>query len=313
MKKRIIAAALALSFGAMFALAGCGDGTQTITLEDGSTYVGQATDGVPDGTGTLTDFLGSQWTGTFVEGKISGYGTYTGYDFTEYDGFFENGLFSGMGHMSAANGDEYWGMFENGKKNGVGRMEYTTACVYEGGWVDDFMQGMGWMTWPVGDMYFGQWELGNPQGVGCKLFYDAAFSVKDDLYTYNMYVGGMKNNLMNGWGIMYFAETGGIYAGDWEDGIRNDEHGVYYFESGIEFVKFEGAFSKDKNSGWIWGEGTMWYADGRVVTGVWENTDCVQIYEEGNTDPSDPAGEAETAKADFFANELVQGAMSING
>ena len=57
----------------------------------------------------------------------------------------------------------------------------------------------------------------------------------------------------------------------------------------------------------------MWYSDGRVVTGVWENTECVQVYGEGTTDPSVPEGEAEAAKADLFANELVQGAMNIGG
>lgn len=311
MKAKKISALFAVCAIGLVSLYGCGgrgsgNNVQTIQLEDGSEYVGIVADGKPNGEGTLTNLLGSEWKGTFKDGKLQGYGTYLGYDLVEYEGFFADGEFSGYGHQSGANGDEYWGMFEKGAKNGVGRMEYTTGCVYEGGWVDGFMHGMGWMTWPVGDAYFGEWKNGNPQGFGCKIFYDAAFSVKNDYSTYNKYVGNMENNFPDGWGIMYFQESGGVYVGDWDTGIRSDEHGVYYFESGSEFVKFEGAFSKEKNSGWIWGEGTMWYADGRVVTGIWENTTCVEEKTEQTlSNVSVVYEEAESQRADFLSNPLL--------
>jgi hypothetical protein len=315
MKKKLaaISAVLAVSMFGTLALAGCGDKQKTLQLEDGSTYVGYVKDGAPEGEGTLTNTMGSEWKGNFVGGKLQGLGTYYSYDGDEYEGFFKDGVFSGYGHMTSVNGDEFWGMFENGKRNGVGRMEYTTACVYEGGWQNNYMHGMGWMTWPVGDVYFGEWNNGDPTGMGCKLFYDAAFSKKGDYTTYNMYTGKMVKNLMEGWGIMYFAETGGIYVGNWEGGIRSDAHATYYFESAANEVKFEGAFSKEKNNGWIWGEGTMWYADGRVVTGVWEGTQCVEEKSVTLQNASAAQQEAQSAKSGLFEHPLVQSAQSVIG
>lgn len=315
--KKFLAIGLAscLAGGMCLGLAACGgDKEETLKIDDEHTYVGIVKDGVPNGQGTLTDMLGSEWKGNFVNGKLEGLGTYVGYDLAEYEGFFEGGEFNGYGHLSAANGDEFWGMFKGGKRNGVGRMEYTTACVYEGGWVDGFMQGMGWMTWPVGDVYFGEWNKGDPSGFGCKLFYDAALSscVKGDLSTYNIYVGNMEKNFMNGWGIMRFSEKGAIYSGNWDNGIRDDDDGIYYFEEGTAELKFVGGFSKAKNGGWIWGQGTMYYKDGRTVTGVWEGTKCVEVTSEtGGTDTAALAAEAKAVRSSLMANGLVQSAAEL--
>ena len=278
----LFAAALCLT-----CFAGCGgeeNKIQTIDLGEGKTYVGEVVDGVPQGEGTLSDLLGSEWKGTFVDGKLQGWGTYVGYDLVEYEGQFVDGQFNGFGTCTYGNGDLYTGQFVNGKPEGVGRMEYTTGCYYEGGWKDGFMDGMGWMTWPVGDAYFGEWSKGTPAGFGCKVYYDASISSmkKGDYTTYNKYVGEMQNNLPHGEGIMYFQGSGGIYFGAWDEGTRDDDWAIYYFEPGIDCVKFEGAFSATKNGGWIWGYGTMWYSDGRIVTGTWEGQTCVEVESETN-------------------------------
>ncbi len=313
--KRLFTVGLAVCMAGMFGLTACGENKeQTLKLDDGKEYVGMVENGVPNGQGTLTDMMGSEWKGNFVDGKLEGFGTYCGYDLEEYEGFFKNGVFSGYGHLSRANGDELWGMFENGKSNGVGRCEYTTACVYEGGWVNGYMEGMGWMTWPVGDVYFGEWKSGDPTGFGCKLFYDPALStcVKGDLSTYNIYVGNMLKNMMNGWGIMRFSEKGAIYSGNWDNGVRDDENGIYFFEENSVFLKYVGAFSKSKNNGWIWGEGTMYYKDGRIVTGIWENTTCVEVISEtagGNT--AALTAEAEAMRERLLSNDLLQSAAAL--
>lgn len=282
---------------------------QTINYDDGKIFEGVVVDGKANGAGVLTNPMGSVWTGTFIDDILQGLGTFISYDYSEYEGFFVDGVFSGYGHMIYSNGDEYWGMFENGKKNGVGRMEFTTLCNYEGGWVNNSMHGMGWMTWPVGDAYFGQWENGNPQGFGCKVFYDAAFCVKDDYFTYNMYVGGMTGNQPDGWGMMRFAEHGGIYIGNWDLGTREDTAGMYIFEEDSEFSKFIGSFSKSMNSGWIWGEGTMYYKNGLQITGVFENTECVDEYSRTYYDFD--AGEYVVIENLFLENNLVQAILSL--
>lgn len=279
--KKILAVGISaiMAFG-LCAFAGCGGETQelqTIHYENGSVYEGQVTDGKANGEGILTDADGNVWKGEFVDDLLQGYGTYTGVDFVEYTGEFKDSQFHGLGNIVYANGDEYWGQFENGQKIGVGKMIFAdSGCVYEGDWTEDNMSGMGWMTWPVGDVYWGSWRGGNPQGFGCKVFYDANFSVRGDYLTYNIYAGRMLNNLMDGWGLMYYAESGGVYVGEWVNGVRDDTNGTYYFENGAEWLKFVGTFSASENNGWIWGEGTMYYADGRVVEGVFHGTDLVE-------------------------------------
>lgn len=319
MKKSLFAILIALMLVFTFAFVACDNSNdnkeQKIELEDGSTYVGEVVDGVPNGQGTLTDMVGSEWTGTFVNGKLNGYGKYVGYDFTEYEGMFKDGLFDGVGHMVDVNGNDFKGTFTAGKADGVIRIEWTTGCYYEGGAKNGLMDGMGWMTWPVGDAYFGEWVNGNPNGFGCKVYYDSSIAscVKGDYTTYNKYVGEITNNMPDGYGIMYFQGSGGIYIGNWDDGTRDDQNGIYYFEPGIEFVKFEGAFSKSMNGGWIWGEGTMWYSDGRVVTGTWESTTCVQEKSTGTAETSLIINEAEAAAQSVLNNESINTLMGIVG
>ncbi len=309
----IMASVLAVCTAGM-CLAGCGGAggakEQTLTLDNGNEYVGQVENGLPNGAGTMTDYLGSEWKGTFVDGVLQGYGTYIGFDLTEYEGFFKDGKFEGLGHRVSANGDDYTGQFVDGKANGVGRMEYTSMCVYEGGFKDDRMDGMGWMTWPVNDIYFGQWKNGDPEGFGCKLFYATDVgSVKDDYKTYNIYVGNMKKNQMDGWGIMKFY-TAGIYMGNWDNGVRDDTNGIYYFEEGLKEVKFIGSFSKSKNNGWIWGEGTMYYNDGTSVTGTWNGTTCTNKTGTGAVSPAALAAERNSVNAQIVSSEYYAGAIN---
>ena len=281
---------LTLAVGAMLALSvcgfsGCGEkntsAEQTLTYDNGSVYVGVVKDGKANGSGKLTDANGNIWEGEFIDDFLQGYGKYTGFDFVEYTGEFKDSLFDGLGYIVYSNGDEYWGQFENNQKIGAGRMVFAdSGCVYEGSWADDNMSGFGWMSWSMGDIYWGNWKNGTPQGFGCKVFFDSAFSIKGDYLTYNIYSGRMSGNLMDGWGMMYYAESGGVYAGNWKGGVRDDENGIYYFEEGAEWLKFVGNFSAEENDGWIWGEGTMYYADGRVVEGIFHGTELIEASSE---------------------------------
>jgi len=305
--KKLWKALLILAVVAAFAALSCAcSNEKTITLDDGSTYVGEVEDGVPNGHGVLTDQLGSTYEGNFVDGKLQGWGTYVGFDYTEYEGQFVDGEFEGFGHVIFSNGDEFWGQFVDGIRNGVGRQQYTTACDYEGGWVDGYMEGMGWMTWPCGDVYFGQWFRGDPSGFGCKVFYDPAFSIKDEYETYNIYVGNMEGNMMNGWGIMRFGESGGIYMGNWDTGIRDDTNGIYYFEEGGACMKFIGSFSATSNSGWIWGDGTMYYSNGLAITGRWEGTTLVEEYSRSYFEPETVSAERDAAEAQVLEDDNLE-------
>ena len=82
------------------------------------------------------------------------------------------------------------------------------------------------------------------------------------------------------------------------------ENGINYFGENQEWVKFVGTFDKDYSGGWINGEGTMWYSDGRVVTGIWEGTTLIEEFSSEQTDPALIRAEAEAARADFFADPI---------
>lgn len=293
MKKQIAMACAAVLLVAACGLTACGGAKdQTLKLEDGSTFVGKVSNGKPNGYGKLTDADGNEWEGNFTDGLLQGYAAYKGFDFVEYTGEFVDGKFHGLGKIVYANGDEYRGTFEEGEKIGVGEMIFSdSGCVYQGGWEKDQMHGFGWMSWTMGDIYWGNWRNGLPQGFGCKVFFDSNFSVKGDYLTYNMYTGRLSGNMMDGWGMMYSAESGGVYVGNWQNGVRKDDNGTYYFENGAEWLKFVGAFSAEENAGgWIYGEGTMYYADGRAVHGIFHGTDLVEEISvtQGEAEKTDP-------------------------
>lgn len=194
-----------------------------------------------------------------------------------YRGFVnEENLPHGFGTMFYGNGDMYEGNFENGIKQGTGTMTYSTACVYIGEWNNDLMEGSGYMIWPMGDYFYGEWKYGNPF-YGTKYFLQPNAPIDGSIESrYCIYHGQFDGNgLMNGYGSMSWP-SGDYYIGHWENNVRHG-HGTQYWPSedpNIPQMMFVGEFSKD-HDGWIFGEGTMYYRDGRIETGIWNGTEKV--------------------------------------
>lgn len=93
---------LTLIFGV---LAGCGKVTRgTITLQDGSNYVGQIKNNSPEGKGTVYFPNGNKYVGEFTNGQIEGKGTFTWANGDRYVGDFKNGAPNGKGVMYKLNG-----------------------------------------------------------------------------------------------------------------------------------------------------------------------------------------------------------------
>lgn len=219
-------------------------------------------------------------TSSIVDGERpdEGYGTYTDDVGNEYNGEFLNGKFHGYGTMYYINGDYYEGTWIANKKEGHGKMIFDTACVYVGEFDDDNMHGVGYMSWPMGDYYFGEWRHGDPNGHGTKAFMQDPTGITN-AEKYHLYVGQMRNGLLHGYGVMSY-NFGGVYKGMYENSARVG-HGVYYWEEtnnpDIIWLKFEGEFSiRYDGGGWIDGEGTMYYKDGRTVTGTWRGVDLIE-------------------------------------
>ena len=205
-----------------------------------------------------------------AEAVLNGYHEVEDDEGNLYKGNFKDGVYSGYGVMEYASTTVYEGTWEDGKWEGECRITWDSGCVYIGEAHDGAMDGLGYMIWTMGDYYYGEWKNGNPNGAGTK-YYMVDSTAEDVQHQYNIYTGDMKNGLKIGKGTMRYI-LGDIYDGEWENDVRSG-HGIVYWQPGLEWIKFEGTFKND----WIDGEGTMYYADGRVVTGTFKGTDQVGV------------------------------------
>lgn len=107
------------------------------------------------------------------------------------------------------------------------------------------------------------------------------------------YVGGVKNNKANGYGIA-ILDSGSRYEGEWQNNKRHGQGSFYW----IDGEHYEGTYKNDLRSGqgsYYWtngekfvgnwemdmrnGEGTFYDKDGKVLTsGIWEDDKLVKEY-----------------------------------
>lgn len=113
------------------------------TYEDGSSYVGQLSDGRRHGRGVWKSET-EQYSGQWSNDQRDGQGQQTWQDGRTYDGQFKEGKFHGHGRME-------WHM-----QNGL--------MVYEGEYMDDLKHGNGRYVWPDNRVYDGQWKRGQRWG-----------------------------------------------------------------------------------------------------------------------------------------------------
>lgn len=75
------------------------------------------------------------------------------------------------------------------------------------------------------------------------------------------YIGGVKNNKANGYGIAIF-ETGSRYEGQWSDNLRHGEGKFYWNDGEI----YEGRYRNDKRDGF----GIYFWENGEKYVGDWK-------------------------------------------
>lgn len=151
--------------------------TQTLTLSDGSKFVGKV-DGSKQ-TGTLTKPNGDVYTGTFTDGKLEGKGTLKTASGNSYDGNFAGGQPSGSGTMKYANGSTYTGSWADGQRSGSGTVNYANGDKFSGSFAADLRDGSGTYTWANGTTYRGTWKAGKARKGGTYSYTDAG--VKEGL------------------------------------------------------------------------------------------------------------------------------------
>lgn len=150
---------------------------QTLTLADGSKFVGKV-DGSKQ-TGTLTKPNGDVYTGTFTDGKLEGKGTLKTASGNSYDGNFAGGQPSGSGTMKYANGSTYTGSWADGQRSGSGTVNYANGDQFSGSFAADLRDGSGTYTWANGTTYRGTWKAGEARKGGTYSYTDAG--VKEGL------------------------------------------------------------------------------------------------------------------------------------
>lgn len=159
----------------------------------------------------------------------------------EHIGYYNNASarYFGIGKRTYANGEVYVGNFYDNYAYGYGTL-YQDEIIYRGNWDKDKLNGPGSITYPEGDRF----------------------------------VGSFKDGSMYGYGEFYFND-GEKYLGNFAGGFFWG-YGVYYFKDGAryegEFIPLEGCM------GVFEGEGTFYYPDGRIESGIWKEGKLIKKY-----------------------------------
>ena len=109
---------------------------ETITYDDGSSYVGDVSNGVPHGQGTYTFANGDKYVGKFDSLSFHGQGSYFYASGNKYVAEWKDDKQNGQGTFTWANGDEYVGEFKEGNRHGQGTLTWANGEQYVGEWKD---------------------------------------------------------------------------------------------------------------------------------------------------------------------------------
>jgi hypothetical protein len=197
----------------------------------------------------------------------------------DYEGDMNaNGQPNGQGTMRYDNGTIYVGHWLNGEMNGQGTMRYANSY-YEGEWQNAQRHGNGRFVLADGEIQEGTWSQNNlihgrirrPDGS----VYEGHWlngSLTQGRITYpngTWYEGSFQNGVPHGHGIMH--ANGDTYDGEWFSGHKIQ--GRMNYQNGDQY---NGQF----HGGVKHGQGEMTYADGRFVSGIWQNDVLVNIMYE---------------------------------
>lgn len=198
----------------------------------------------------------------------------------------------------------YFGDILNGKRHGVGRTAMENGkTAYEGGYLSDKRDGFGVYYYKTGRLcYAGNWKQNQRDGmgvsfrpkdktvhVGCftedePVGMGARFDDKGNL----LFAGRYEDGKRQGGGVSYCAADGRIVVGQWEGdvptgkGTEFDENGNLLYSGGWKDGERSGlGMCFDETGALLYkgdfyhnryhGEGTLYLADGHIVTGLFQN------------------------------------------
>lgn len=167
----------------------------------------------------------------------------------KYAGDLVNGKPHGTGQLTFSKDTIYNGEFANGKINGTGIINYgkdifEKDCIIEGIWKDNkLINGKGRYAFPEGDIYDGDWLNNAPHGQGWQYM-----------------------------GVDHKGESC-IIGGIWKDNKCISGKGRYKYGDGIIY---DGDWINGKKSG----QGTLYFPDGRIVSGHFIGDITTSVAEE---------------------------------
>jgi hypothetical protein len=187
---------------------------------------------------------GGHYEGDFKDGKFNGQGIFYRKDGTRFEGEWVNHSLNGKGRAVYANGASYEGDFVNGDMEGQGVYHFADGGVYEGEWHNGIPNGRGvYHGIPNGPFgmrrdFAGTWVNGcfaqaPLTGKGVWVFANGS-RWEGDLLNAKLnghgrevyprenesYEGNLLNGKYEGTGV-YRYHDGGVYEGEWHNGIPN--------------------------------------------------------------------------------------------
>ena len=205
---------------------------------DGGTYTGQLNKrGLPHGDGTWRargELEGTSYIGQWSDGLMHGRGWYRWCDGDSYEGMYEHDIMHGAGVQRLACGDVYSGMIRDGDRHGHGK--YTRASngmTYEGTFSNNSSTGYGILTYVNSYTYTGPVSSSKPHGRGVKTHLDG-----------RRFEGEFVHARRHGNGRQTWA-CGSSYDGRWVNGMA-DGHGTYTrVTHGVPEWSYCGDFAND--------------------------------------------------------------------
>lgn len=191
----------------------------------------------PHGYCKLKDLYNNTYITKFILGKINGYTEIKNQnDLYLFEGEYKNNIPEGLGIEIFSNKEKYTGSFTKGLKNGIGTLNYPDGSVYTGMFCNNIIKGYGifYLNSNYTDcqysnlkaknmiVYKGYWEGGKLNGYG---------EITNDNFCY---LGYFKNNMKNGFGILYYKLENKILMGYFKKDVKNGIFKVIKFRDNLK-------------------------------------------------------------------------------
>lgn len=248
----------------------CFNGFGQLTWEDGGVYTGYWENGNPKGLGMFHSPQIKMW-GEFNGKKLVGFGGMCFLDNNETSvGEWKDGKRDGSFYVLDTKTNQWFGAkFQNDKfvsrtsstgcmsgdcSDGFGNFQWGDGLRYNGEFQDGKRYNKGTFFWPDGTIYSGEIRYEQANGKGLYLF-------SNGLY----FEGTVKEGLLSNGRMYYKPKENSVKF------VEGDFHGPYMVKGKIVFKNGDVYDGDTKESIIPNGNGTMTYADGKVVTGNWIN------------------------------------------